>query len=352
MPQTSAFGAPAADQPLNSLAIERREPGPRDVAIDILFCGVCHSDLHTVRGEWGQNEWPIVPGHEIVGRVSAVGGDVEGFAVGDLAGVGCLVDSCRTCDSCGEGLEQYCESGPTGTYGGVEKETGRMTHGGYSDAIVVDQDFVLHISEDVDLAATAPLLCAGITTYSPLRKWGAGPDSSVGVVGLGGLGHMAVKLAKAMGAEVTLFTTSPGKADDGRALGADRIVISTDPEAMAAARGTLDLIINTVAASHDLDPLIATLKRDGSLVLVGAPPTPHPSPQVFSLIMSRRSIAGSAIGGIAETQEMLDFCAEHGVTSEVEMISMDGIEDAYERMLRGDVKFRFVIDMESMPAAA
>jgi uncharacterized zinc-type alcohol dehydrogenase-like protein len=352
MPQTSAFGAPAADQPLTSLAIERREPGPRDVAIDILFCGVCHSDLHTVRGEWGQNEWPIVPGHEIVGRVSAVGGDVEGFAVGDLAGVGCLVDSCRTCDSCGEGLEQYCESGPTGTYGGVEKETGRMTHGGYSDAIVVDQDFVLHISEDVDLAATAPLLCAGITTYSPLRKWGAGPDSSVGVVGLGGLGHMAVKLAKAMGAEVTLFTTSPGKADDGRALGADQIVISTDPEAMAAARGTLDLIINTVAASHDLDPLIATLKRDGSLVLVGAPPTPHPSPQVFSLIMSRRSIAGSAIGGIAETQEMLDFCAEHGVTSEVEMISMDGIEDAYERMLKGDVKFRFVIDMESMPAAA
>jgi alcohol dehydrogenase (NADP+) len=352
MTQTSAFGAPAADQPLASLAIERREPGPRDVAIDILFCGVCHSDLHTVRGEWGQSEWPIVPGHEIVGRVSAVGDDVEGFAVGDLAGVGCLVDSCRTCDSCGEGLEQYCESGPTGTYGGVEKETGRMTHGGYSSAIVVDQDFVLHVSEDVDLAATAPLLCAGITTYSPLRKWGAGPDSSVGVVGLGGLGHMAVKLAKAMGSEVTLFTTSPGKADDGRALGADHIVISTDPEAMAAARGTLDLIINTVAASHDLDPLIATLKRDGSLVLVGAPPTPHPSPQVFSLIMSRRSISGSAIGGIAETQEMLDFCAEHGVTSEVEMISMDGIEDAYERMLQGDVKFRFVIDMESMPAAA
>jgi alcohol dehydrogenase (NADP+) len=351
MPQTSAFGAPAADQPLASLAIERREPGPRDVAIDILFCGVCHSDLHTVRGEWGQNEWPIVPGHEIVGRVSAVGADVEGFAVGDLAGVGCLVDSCRTCDSCGEGLEQYCESGPTGTYGGVEKETGRMTHGGYSDAIVVDQDFVLHVSEEVDLAATAPLLCAGITTYSPLRKWGAGPDTSVGVVGLGGLGHMAVKLAKAMGSEVTLFTTSPGKADDGRALGADHIVISTDPEAMAAAAGTLDLIINTVAASHDLDPLIATLKRDGSLVLVGAPPTPHPSPQVFSLIMSRRSIAGSAIGGIAETQEMLDFCAEHGVTSEVEMITMDGIEDAYERMLKGDVKFRFVIDMESMPAA-
>jgi alcohol dehydrogenase (NADP+) len=352
MPQTSAFGAPAADQPLASLAIERRDPGPRDISIDILFCGVCHSDLHTARGEWGQAEWPIVPGHEIVGRISAVGDEVEGFAVGELAGVGCLVDSCRTCASCGEGLEQYCEGGATGTYGGVEKETGRMTHGGYSSAIVVDQDFVLHISDDVDLAATAPLLCAGITTYSPLRNWGAGPDSKVGVVGLGGLGHMAVKLAKAMGAEVTLFTTSPGKADDGRALGADQVVISTDPEAMSAARGTLDLIINTVAAPHDLDPLIAALKRDGSLVLVGAPPEPHPSPQVFPMIMSRRSIAGSAIGGIAETQEMLDFCAEHGVTSDVEMIAMDEIDDAYERMLRGEVKFRFVIDMESMPAAA
>jgi alcohol dehydrogenase (NADP+) len=351
MSQANAFGAPAADQPLISLAIERREPGARDVSIEILYCGVCHSDLHTARGEWGQQAWPIVPGHEIVGRVTAVGDEVEGFAVGDLAGVGCLVDSCRTCDSCGEGLEQYCEVGATGTYSGVEKETGRPTNGGYSSAIVVDQDFVLHVSEDIDLGATAPLLCAGITTYSPLRKWGAGPGSSVGVVGLGGLGHMAVKIAKAMGAEVTLFTTSPGKADDGRALGADRIVISTDPEAMAAARGTLDLIINTVAASHDLDPLIATLKRDGSLVLVGAPPTPHPSPQVFPLIMSRRSISGSAIGGIAETQEMLDFCAEHGVTADVEMIRMDQIDEAYERMLAGDVKFRFVIDMDSMPAA-
>jgi uncharacterized zinc-type alcohol dehydrogenase-like protein len=352
MSQANAFGAPAADQPLISLAIERREPGARDVSIEILYCGVCHSDLHTARGEWGQQEWPIVPGHEIVGRITAIGGEVEGFAVGDLAGVGCLVDSCRTCDSCGEGLEQYCEVGATGTYSGVEKETGRPTHGGYSSAIVVDQDFVLHVSEDVDLGATAPLLCAGITTYSPLRNWNVGPDSKVGVVGLGGLGHMAVKIAAAMGAEVTLFTTSPGKADDGRALGADNVVISTDPEAMAAARGTLDLIINTVAASHNLDPLIATLKRDGSLVLVGAPPTPHPSPQVFPLIMGRRSISGSAIGGIAETQEMLDFCAEHGVTADVEMIRMDQIDEAYERMLAGDVKFRFVIDMGSMPAAA
>jgi uncharacterized zinc-type alcohol dehydrogenase-like protein len=351
MSQTSAYGAPAADQPLVSLAIERREPGPRDVSIEVLYCGVCHSDLHTARGEWGQTQWPIVPGHEVVGRVSAVGAEVEGFAVGDLAGVGCLVDSCRECASCAEDLEQYCENGATQTYGGVEKETGRMTAGGYSSAIVVDQDFVLHVSDDVDLAATAPLLCAGITTYSPLRNWGAGPDTAVGVVGLGGLGHMAVKIAAAMGSKVTLFTTSPGKADDARALGADEVVISTDPDAMAGASQSLDLIIDTVAAPHDLGAFLNTLKRDGSLVLVGAPPEPHPSPQVFSLIMKRRSIAGSAIGGIAETQEMLDFCAEHNVTSDVEMISMDQIDEAYGRMERGDVKYRFVIDMASMPAA-
>jgi uncharacterized zinc-type alcohol dehydrogenase-like protein len=353
LPQTSAFGAPAADQPLASLAIERREPGPRDIAIDILYCGVCHSDLHTARGEWGQKEWPIVPGHEIVGRISAVGDAVKGFAVGELAGVGCMVDSCRECAACSEGVEQYCENGPpTFTYGGVEKETGRMTQGGYSSAIVVDQDFVLHISDEVDLAATAPLLCAGITTYSPLRHWNVGPDSKVGVVGLGGLGHMAVKLAKAMGATVTLFTTSPGKADDGRALGADEIVISTETEALAATRGSLDLIIDSVAASHDLDPYLGALRRDGALVLLGVPAQPHPSPAVFSLIAARHSLTGSSIGGIAETQEMLDFCAEHGVTSDVEMIEMDEIDAAYERMLAGDVKFRFVIDMESMPAAA
>ncbi len=238
------------------------------------------------------------------------------------------------------------------TYGSEEKETGRMTHGGYSNAVVVDQGFVLHISEDVDLAATAPLLCAGITTYSPLRHWNVGPDSKVGVVGLGGLGHMAVKIAKAMGAEVTLFTTSPGKADDARALGATGVVISTDAEQMGAARGSLDLIIDTVAVPHDLDPYLGALRRDGSLVLVGVPPEPHPSPTVVNLIAARRSIGGSNIGGIAETQEMLDFCAEHGVSADIEMISMEGIDDAYERMLAGDVKFRFVIDLESMPAAA
>ena len=353
MSQANAFGAPAADQPLISLAIERREPGPRDVSIEILYCGVCHSDLHTARGEWGQSQWPIVPGHEIVGRVSAVGAEVEGFAVGDLAGVGCMVDSCRECASCEEGLEQYCEGGrPTFTYGGVEKETGRMTAGGYSSAVVVDQDFVLRVSPDVDLAATAPLLCAGITTYSPLRHWGVGPDSKVGVIGLGGLGHMAVKIAAAMGAEVTLFTTSPSKVDDARGLGATNVVISTDADQMAAAAGTLNLIIDTVAASHDLDPYINTLRRDGSIVLLGVPPTPHPSPSVGGLLGKRRSIGGSAIGGIAETQEMLDFCAEHNVVSDVEMIRMDQIDEAYDRMLAGDVKFRFVIDMDSMPAAA
>jgi uncharacterized zinc-type alcohol dehydrogenase-like protein len=352
MPQTSAFAAPAADKPLIPLAIERREPGPRDVAIDILYCGVCHSDLHFARGEWGNTNWPIVPGHEIVGRVTAVGDQVESFAVGDLAGVGCLVDSCRTCSACEEHLEQFCENGNTLTYGSVEPQTGGTTQGGYSKAIVVDQDFCLHVSEEVDLAATAPLLCAGITTYSPLRHWGVGPDSKVGVVGLGGLGHVAVKIAKAMGAEVTLFTTTPGKAEDAKALGADHVVISKDAEQMKAAAGTLDLIIDSVAAPHDLDPYLAALGREGSLVLLGVPPDSHPSPNVGNFIRGRRSLSGSLIGGLAETQEMLDFCAEHGVTADVEMIRMDQIDEAYDRMESSDVKFRFVIDMESMPAAS
>jgi uncharacterized zinc-type alcohol dehydrogenase-like protein len=352
MPQTSAFGASASDQPLASLAIERRDPGARDVSIDILYCGVCHSDLHFVRGEWGQQSWPIVPGHEIVGRVTAVGDEVEGFKVGDLAGVGCMVDSCRTCSACAEDLEQFCENGNTLTYGSVEKETGRTTQGGYSNAVVVDRDFCLHVSEDVDLAATAPLLCAGVTTYSPLRHWNVGEGSKVGVVGLGGLGHMAVKLAKAMGAEVTLFTTSPAKADDARALGVDHVVISKDEDQMAGAANSLDLIIDSVAAKHDLDPYIAALGRDGALVLLGVPPEPHPSPAVHGFIRGRRSLSGSLIGGIAETQEMLDFCAEHDVVADVEMISMEQIDEAYDRMLAGDVKFRFVIDLESMPVAA
>jgi uncharacterized zinc-type alcohol dehydrogenase-like protein len=349
---TSAFAAPAADQPLAPLAIERRDLGPTDVAIEVLFCGVCHSDLHFARNEWGMTTYPIVPGHEIVGRVSAVGDDVERFGEGDLAGVGCLVDSCRTCDSCGEGLEQYCEKGNTQTYGSPDRVSGGHTAGGYSNAIVVAQDFVLKIAADADLAATAPLLCAGITTYSPLRHWGVDSDSRVGVVGLGGLGHMAVKIAHAMGAHVTLFTTSPGKADDARALGADAVVISTDADQMRGAARSLDLIVDTVAAPHDLDPYVATLARDGSIVLVGAPPEPHPSPQPFALIMGRKSIGGSSIGGIAETQEMLDFCAEHGLGADIETIRMDEINDAYERMLKSDVKYRFVIDMATMPASA
>jgi alcohol dehydrogenase (NADP+) len=349
MPQTSAYGAPASDQPLASLAIERRDPGPKDVSIDILYCGVCHSDLHFVRGEWGNQTWPIVPGHEIVGRVTAVGEEVEGFEVGQIAGVGCMVDSCRTCSACEEDLEQFCEQGSTLTYGSEEKSIGGVTQGGYSNQIVVDQDFCLHVSEDVDLAATAPLLCAGITTYSPLRHWDVGPDSKVGVVGLGGLGHMAVKIAKAMGAEVTVFTTSPEKTETARELGADRVVISKDADQMAAVTGTLDLVIDSIAAPHDLDAYLTTLGRDGAMVLLGVPPAPHPSPAVHNFIRGRRSLSGSLIGGIAETQEMLDFCAANGVTADVETIAIADIDEAYDRMEKSDVKFRFVIDMDSMP---
>jgi len=352
MPQADAYAATSPDSNLSPLAIERREVGPRDVEIEILYCGVCHSDLHYARSEWMEVQYPVVTGHEIVGKVVAVGNEVSDMAAGDLAGVGCMVDSCRECDACQEGLEQYCLKGNIQTFGGVEKETGKQTYGGYSSRIVVDRDFALRISPDVDLAATAPLLCAGITTYSPLRHWGVKEGSKVGVVGLGGLGHMAVKLAHAMGAEVTLFTTSPGKADDAKALGANEVVISKDAEAMAAKRQSLDLIINTVAVKHDLDPFLNTLKVDGTLVLVGAPSEPHPSPQVFNLLLARRSIAGSGIGGIAETQEMLDFCAERGVSADIELIKMDEIDGAWDRMEKGDVKFRFVIDTTTIPSAA
>ena len=343
-----AYAAQSAETPLAPFAFERRAPVPGDVAIEILFCGVCHSDLHTVRGEWPGVTYPCVPGHEIVGRVSAVGADVAGFKAGDRVAVGCLVDSCQHCDPCKRGLEQYCEVGPTGTYGGVEKQSGLPTYGGYSDRIVVRQEFVLRMPDSLDLAAAAPLLCAGITTYSPLRHWGAGPGKQVGVVGLGGLGHMAVKLAHAMGAEVTLFTTSPGKEADARRLGASQVVISTDREAMRAQRRKFDLIINTVAVPMNLDPYIAALTLDGAMVLVGAPPEAHKSPSVFPLLMARRSIAGSSIGGIAETQEMLDFCAERGVASDIEIIPIQEIEAAYARMLKSDVKYRFVIDMQSL----
>ncbi len=347
MTRTPAYAAQAADKPLGPHAIERRAPGAHDVAIDILYCGVCHSDLHTARNEWKNTMYPCVPGHEIVGRVTAVGKDVKGFKVGDTVGVGCMVDSCGHCASCKDGEENYCENGFTATYNGPVFG-GENTYGGYSANIVVNEKFVLHISHKDNLAAVAPLLCAGITTWSPLRHWHAGPGKKVGIVGLGGLGHMGVKLARAMGAHVVLFTTSPNKIADGKRLGADEVVISKDPEQMKQHAGSFDFILNTVAAPHDLDAFLNLLKRDGTLCLVGAPATPHPSPQVFSLIFKRRALAGSLIGGIRETQEMLDFCAEHGIVSDIEMIAMRDINDAYERMLKSDVKYRFVIDMQTL----
>ncbi len=350
----TGFASHAADQPLSPLRFERRDPGADDVQIDILYCGVCHSDLHMARNEWSNSVFPVIPGHEIVGRVTKVGANVTRFREGDLAGVGCMVDSCRSCASCKEGLEQYCEKSFTGTYNDPDRSTpGMRTFGGYSKAVVVDQSFVLRVPANLELAAVAPLLCAGITTYSPLRHWKAGSGTKLGVVGLGGLGHMAVKLGHAMGADVTLFTTSAGKVEDGKRLGANHVVISKDPDAMASQVRSFDLIIDAVAADHDINAYLALLKREGTLVQVGAPEKPLPV-AVFSLIGARRSFSGSLIGGIAETQEMLDFCGEHGITSDIEMIRMDQINEAYERMLRSDVKYRFVIDMatlEPVPAA-
>ena len=343
-----AYAAFDAKSPLKAHAIERRAPGDRDVAIDITYCGVCHSDIHFARGEWFGIDYPIVPGHEIVGTVTATGKDVTRFKVGDTVGVGCLVDSCRTCPSCKDGLEQYCTGGFTMTYGSADPHLGGHTHGGYSAAIVVDQDFVLRIPANLDPAGAAPLLCAGITTYSPLRHWGVGPDTTVGVVGLGGLGHMAVQLANAMGARVTVFSTSPGKAQAARDLGASDTVISTDDEAMKQAAGSLDLIINTVSVPHDLNRYVDTLRRDGVMCLVGVPPEDHPSPSVMPLVFGRKSIAGSLIGGLSETQEMLDFCGEHGITAHIEQIRMQEINNGWDRMLKGDVKYRFVIDMASL----
>ncbi|HVV28314.1 MAG TPA: NAD(P)-dependent alcohol dehydrogenase [Rhizomicrobium sp.] len=348
--QTSAYAAQSATTPFGPFSIDRREPGPKDVAIEILFCGVCHSDLHTARGEWPGVQYPCVPGHEIIGRVTAVGKDVSRFKPGQIVGVGCMVDSCRTCASCQEGLEQYCEGpvGFTGTYNGPVGG-GANTYGGYSAAITVDEHFVLSITHaEKDLAGAAPLLCAGITTWSPLKHWGAGPGKKVGIVGIGGLGHMGVKLSHALGAHTVAFTTSESKIADAKALGADEVVVSKDAGAMAKHTGSFDMILDTVAAPHNLDAFTSLLKREGTLALVGAPATPHPSPAVFNLVFKRRAIAGSLIGGIPETQEMLDFCAKHGITSDIEMIRMQDIEAAYARMLKSDVKYRFVIDMASL----
>jgi len=344
---TKAYASQSAEAPLAPFALSRREPLSRDVAVEILYCGVCHSDLHQARNEWHNTIYPCVPGHEIVGRVKRVGADVRKFKAGDLVAVGCMVDSCRTCASCRRGLENYCEKLCTFTYNGPDKHLGGVTYGGYSDGIVVDESFVLRVPENLNPAATAPLLCAGITTYSPMRHWKVGAGQKVGVVGLGGLGHMAVKFARAFGAHVVLFTTSPGKVEDARRLGAHEVVVSRDAGAMARHRASFDFILDCVSAQHDVNEYLSMLKLDGTLTLVGAPEHPLPV-AAFNLLLPRRQFAGSGIGGIAETQEMLDFCATHNITADVEMIRIQDINRAYERLLKGDVKYRFVIDMASL----
>lgn len=342
-----AYAAQSASSPVAPFTINRRDPLAKDVEIDILYCGVCHSDLHQVRNEWSNTVYPCVPGHEIVGRVVKVGSGVTKFKEGDLAAVGCMVDSCRECPDCKDGMEQYCDHVPVFTYNGQDKHLGGPTFGGYSEKVVVDEAFVLKVSDKVDLAATAPLLCAGITTYSPLRHWKVGPGQKVGVVGLGGLGHMGVKFAHAFGAHVVLFTTSPSKIQDGLRLGADEVVVSKDADEMQKHYRSFDFILDCVSADHDINAYLSLLKRDGTLTLVGAPEKPLPV-AAFNLLLPRRQFAGSAIGGIAETQEMLDFCAEHGITSDIEMIRIDQVNEAYERLLKSDVKYRFVIDMASL----
>jgi uncharacterized zinc-type alcohol dehydrogenase-like protein len=347
MSQAKGYAAQSSTAPLAPFSFERREPRPDDVVIDIQFCGVCHSDLHQARDEWGGSLYPMVPGHEIVGTVKAVGSNVTRFKVGDPAAVGVVVDSCRVCEHCKAGLENYCKEGMTGTYNAKSRVDGSLEQGGYSNHIVTDQRFVHSISPKLDPAGVAPLLCAGITTYSPLRHWKVGKGHKVGVVGLGGLGHMALKFAHSFGASVTLFTTSASKADDAKRLGADEIVISKDPEAMKKQAGKFDFIIDTVSASHDINPYVSALKLDGTYCMVGIPDTP-PTIQTFNLLIPRRNIAGSAIGGTPETQEMLDYCAEKGITADVEVIPIQQIEEAYKRMLKSDVKYRFVIDMSTL----
>lgn len=349
MLRTPAYAAPSATAPLAPHTIERRPPGAHEVLIDIQYCGVCHSDIHQARDEWGGARFPMVPGHEIVGRVSQIGADVTRYAVGDLVGVGCFVDSCRTCPSCEEGEEQYCDSGMTSTYNSRERDSGLPTQGGYSTRITVHEDYVLRIPDGLPPDRAAPLLCAGITTYSPLRHFGVKPGDRVGVVGLGGLGHMGVKLAKAMGAQVTVFSTSPTKRDDALALGADDFAATRQDDALKAHRGRYSLILDTVSAQHDYNAYLDLLARDGTLVLLGIPDAPTPV-AAFSLVGRRRRLVGSMIGGIRQTQEMLDFCAAHGITSDIELIDIQQINEAYTRMLAGDVRYRFVIDTASLHA--
>jgi len=341
------YAAQNAQTDLAPWNFQRREVGPHDVQFDILFCGVCHSDLHQIKDEWGGSIFPMVPGHEIVGRVIKVGDHVKKFKVGDLAGTGCLVDSCRVCDNCKEGLEQYCLNGHSQTYNSLEQDHKTPTYGGYSNSIVVHEDFVLQISDKLDLAAVAPLLCAGITTYSPLKHWGVGKGHKLAVLGLGGLGHMAVKFGVAFGAEVTVLSTSPSKEADAKKLGAHHFVVTKDAEQLKAVTGAFNFIIDTVSAEHDYNLYLSLLKPNGVHICVGAPPTPTPF-HAFSLIPGRKSLVGSMIGGLPETQEMLDFCAEHNIVSDIEMIDIKNVHNAYDRMLKGDVRYRFVIDMATL----
>ena len=344
---TKAYAAQSATDRLAPFTIPRREPGAKDVALEILFCGVCHSDLHTARSEWPGSLYPCVPGHEIVGRVTSVGPEVSRFKEGDTVAVGVMVDSCRTCSSCQAGLQQYCLQGFTGTYNSPDKKSGGHTFGGYSSSITTEEEFVYHVPAGLDLGAVAPLLCAGITTYSPLRHWGAGKGKKVGIVGLGGLGHMGLKFAHAMGAETVLFTTSESKVADGKKLGADDVIISKNKDEMKKHATSFDLIVDCVSAPHDINDYLAQLKLDGTLCQVGLPPDPL-AINTFNMIIPRRNFAGSCIGGVPETQEMLDFCGEHGIVSDVEMIKIDYVNEAYERMVKADVKYRFVIDMASL----
>ena len=342
-----AYGTQAADAPLKPMNIERRGILPNDVEIEILYCGICHSDLHAAKNDWGFTTYPIVPGHEIVGKITSVGDAVTKFKVGELAGIGCIVDSCRECEYCKQDLEQFCEPGNTIVFGSPDKISGGQTSGGYTESIVVDENYVLSVPEKLDPAAASPLLCGGITTYSPLKHWKVGPGQKVGIVGIGGLGHLAIKIAKAMGAQVVVFTTSPSKVEDAKNLGADEAVLSTDTQQMKSHSKSFNLILDTVSASHDANAYLNLLTVDGTLVLVGAPAEPLPI-KSFSLIMGRRSFAGSNIGGIAETQEMLDFCAEHNITADIEMIDIQQINEAYKRLEKGDVRYRFVVDMASL----
>lgn len=349
--KTAAYAASSPTSSVTPISIERREPGPNDVLIEIDYCGICHSDIHMAHNDWGGTIYPVVPGHEIVGHVTKVGNKVSKFKVGDLVGVGCLVDSCRSCSSCKDHLEQYCENGFTLTYGSPDKISGGVTHGGYSERITVDEAFVLRVSDKLDVKAVAPLLCAGITTYSPLKHWNVRKGQKVGIIGLGGLGHMGVKFAAAMGAHVVMITTSPEKGEDAKKLGAHEVLISKDSDAMAKAAGSFDFLLNTIPVGHDINPYIALLKRDATMVIVGVL-TAIDGMMGGGLILGRKRVAGSVIGGIQETQDMLDFCAEHNIVSDVEMIDIQDVNTAYERVVKSDVKYRFVIDMKSLKTAA